>query len=433
MEDSWVVEKILRSLDHVVVTIEESNETETMTVDELSGKLQVHEDKIKRRNKEPIEQALQAKMNINEKKDDTNKNRGGRGRGRGQGRGRGHGRGRGMEANILSMGQLLEKGYDIHMKDKCLYLRNDRGSLIARVPMSSNRMFLMNIHHDALKCLKACFDNQSWLWHLRLRQLNFGGLKLLSTKNMLNGLPLIDQPDQLHEGCLARKQHRHSFPKDSISRAKAMLELIHVNVCGPIDPVSLGKNISFLLFIDHYSRKTWVYFLKQKSEVFSTFKRFKALVEKHSGYKIKAMRSDRGGEFISKEFKAFCEENGIRRPLTIPYSPQQNGVVERKNRSIVNMTRSMLKSKNLPNEFWAETVDCAVYSSNRCPTRSVWNQTPQEAWTGYKPSVSHLKVFGSIAYVHVPDQQRKKLDDKSEKFIFIGYSQESKGHKLYNR
>ncbi|KAK2993848.1 hypothetical protein RJ640_027325 [Escallonia rubra] len=210
------------------------------------------------------------------------------------------------------------------------------------------------------------------------------------------------------------------------------LELIHTDVCGPIDPASLGKNIYFLLFIDDYSRKTWVYFLKQKSEVFSTFKRFKALVEKQSGYQIKAMRSDRGGEFISKEFKAFCEENGIRRPLTIPYSPQQNGVVERKNRSIVNMTRSMLKSKNLPKEFWAEAVVCAVYLSNRSPTRSVWNQTPQEAWSGYKPSVSHLKVFGSIAYVHVPDQQRKKLDDKSEKFIFIGYSQESKGYKLYN-
>ncbi|KAK3030461.1 hypothetical protein RJ639_039146 [Escallonia herrerae] len=96
------------------------------------------------------------------------------------------------------------------------------------------------------------------------------------------------------------------------------------------------------------------------------------------------------------------------------------------------MTQSMLKSKNLPKEFWAEAVDCAIYLLNRCPTRSMWNQKLQEAWSGYKPSESHLKVFGSIAYVHVPDQQMKKLDDKSEKFVFIGYSQESKGYKLYN-
>jgi transposase InsO family protein len=105
------------------------------------------------------------------------------------------------------------------------------------------------------------------------------------------------------------------------------------------------------------------------------------------------MRSDRGGEFTSKEFKKFCDENGIRRPLTIPYSPQQNGIVERKNRTILNMARSMLKSKNLPKEFWAEAVDCAVYLSNRCPSRSVGNKTPQEAWSGYKPSVSHLKIY----------------------------------------
>ncbi|KAK2994443.1 hypothetical protein RJ640_001259 [Escallonia rubra] len=458
MVDSRVVEKILRShdpkFDHVVVAIEESNDTETMTVDELSGKLQVHENKIKRRNKEPIEQALQAKMNINERKDDTNKNQGGQGRGRGRGRARGHGRGRGvqMQYNNYESGsefrpsrgrgrgrgrggyyqrqnkkdvecftchryghyswecqddpkkenmkahyaeenkvaddtvllahdgskeekqnsRYLDTGASNHMygykhmfvamdesmtenitfgdmskipvkgKGKILIkLKNGghqfisniyyvpkmkanilRASLIVRVPMSSNRMFLMNIHHDAPKCLKACFDNQSWLWHLRLGHLNFGGLKLLSTKNMIKGLPSIDQPDQLCKACLVGKQHRHSFPKESISRAKAPLELIHTDVCGPIDPASLGKNRYFLLFIDDYSRKTWVYFLKQKSEVFSTFKRFKALVEKQSGYQIKAMRSDRGGEFISKEFKAFCEENGIRRPLTIPYSPQ---------------------------------------------------------------------------------------------------------------
>jgi hypothetical protein len=92
----------------------------------------------------------------------------------------------------------------------------------------------------------------------------------------------------------------------------------------------------------------------------------------------------------------------------------------------------MLKSKNLPKEFWAEAVDCAVYLSNRCPSRSVGNKTPQEAWSGYKPSVSHLKIFGSIAHVHVPDQQRKKIDERSKLYIFIGYNQYSKGYKVYD-
>ncbi|KAH9650220.1 hypothetical protein KPL70_026283 [Citrus sinensis] len=169
-----------------------------------------------------------------------------------------------------------------------------------------------------------------------------------------------------------------------------------------------------------------------KSRVFEAFKKFKAAVEKESGYQIKSMRSDRGGEFTSKEFLEFCEANGIRRPLTVPRSPQQNGVAERNNRTILDMARIMLKSKRLLKEFWAEAVACAVYLSNQSPTRNVWGKTPQEAWSGRKPGIIHLRVFGSIAHVHVPDESRAKLDDKSEKFIFIGYDNNSKGYKLYN-
>ena len=194
-----------------------------------------------------------------------------------------------------------------------------------------------------------------------------------------------------------------------------------------ISPSSLGKNNYFLLFIDDFSRKTWVYFLKQKSEVFEAFKKFKAAVENESGQKIKALRSDRGGEFTSKEFQDFCATSGIRRFLTVSRSPQQNGVAERKNRTILDMTRSMLKSKHLPKEFWAEAVDTTVYLSNRSPTRSVWGKTPQEAWSGRKPRISHLRVFGSVPHVHVPDERRTKLDDKSERYIFMGYSTHSKG------
>ena len=136
--------------------------------------------------------------------------------------------------------------------------------------------------------------------------MNFGGLKLLAQKEMVKGLPPIDQSDQLCEGCLVGKQFRKSFPKESFTRASEPLQLVHTDVCGPIKPSSFGKNRYFLLFIDDFSRKTWVYFLKEKSEVFSVFKKFKALVEKQSGYEIKALRSDRGDEFTSNEFNESC-------------------------------------------------------------------------------------------------------------------------------
>ncbi|KAL4335379.1 hypothetical protein GQ457_07G009100 [Hibiscus cannabinus] len=135
------------------------------------------------------------------------------------------------------------------------------------------------------------------------------------------------------------------------------------------------------------------------------------------------LRSDRGSEFTSTTFNSFCEEYGIRRQLTMPYSPQQNGVAERKNQTILNMVQSMLKSKNVPKEFWAEAVECAVYLLNRCKTPSLKNITPQEAWSGVKPTVSHLKVFGSVSYAHIHDQRRAKLDDKSLKLIFFGYDE----------
>ncbi|KAJ4716700.1 Retrovirus-related Pol polyprotein from transposon TNT 1-94 [Melia azedarach] len=310
-----------------------------------------------------------------------------------------------MKSNILSLGQLLEKDYDIHMKDYSIFIRDDKGNLITKVKMSKNRMFSLNIQNDVAKCLKVCYKDASWLWHLRFGHLNFGGLELLAKKEMV---------------------------RESTFRAKKSLELIHADVCGPFKPRSLGNNNYFLLFIDDFSRKTWIYILKQKSEVFGAFKKFKVAVEKESGRQIKAMRTDRGGEFTSKEFQEFCEANGIRRFLTVPRSPQQNGVAERNNRTILNIARSMLKSKRLPKEFWAEAVSTAVYLSNRSPIRSVWGKTPQEAWCGRKPGISHFRVFGSVAHVHVPDERRTKLDDKSESFIFIGYDSSSKGYKLYN-
>ena len=146
-------------------------------------------------------------------------------------------------------------------------------------------------------------------------------------------------------------------------------------MCGPINPSSLGKSNYFLLLIDDFSRKMWLYFLKQKYEAFGAFKKFKAFVEKQCGHEIKALSSNSRGKFTSSEFKKFCEANGIHHPIIVPRSSQQDGVVERKNRLILNMARSMLKSKKMPKEFWAEAIDCAVYLSNCCPIRSVQRKT----------------------------------------------------------
>ncbi|KAF5759182.1 putative RNA-directed DNA polymerase [Helianthus annuus] len=173
-------------------------------------------------------------------------------------------------------------------------------------------------------------------------------------------------------------------------------------------------------------------FSKTKSDALSFFKVFKALAENQAGSMIKTIRTDRGGEYCSHEFQNYLKENGIHHQLTTSYTPQQNGVAERKNRTLMELSRSMLRMKNLSHSYWAEVVACAAYLINRAITKSIPNITPQEAWSGRKPSVGHLKVFGCVAYAHVPKQNRGKLDDKVEKAIFIGYSESSKAYKLYN-
>jgi hypothetical protein len=172
--------------------------------------------------------------------------------------------------------------------------------------------------------------------------------------------------------------------------------------------------------------------MKHKGEVFQHFLNFKAMVEKEKGVNIKCLRFDGGGEYFSNEFNEYLKEHGIQRKYSCSYSPQQNGIAKRKNKHIVEITRAMSNEKNFPNYFCAQVVATAVYIMNRTPTTIIHGMAPEEKFTGKKPDVSHLKVFGCIAYVHVPDEKKSKLDPKADKCIFIGYSSEQKGYRCFN-
>ena len=172
--------------------------------------------------------------------------------------------------------------------------------------------------------------------------------------------------------------------------------------------------------------------LKYKSDALTAFKKFKKLVENEMKLSIKVFRTDRGGEFTSSEFQAFCEGAGILRHLTAPYSPQQNGVVERRNRTVVEMTRSLLKEKSMPSMFWGEAVRHAVYILNRVPTRVLKGETPYEAWKGDKPNLGFVKNFGCIAHMKVPREYVQKLDDRSKKMVYLGKELGSKAYRLFD-
>ncbi|KAL4388782.1 hypothetical protein GQ457_09G029540 [Hibiscus cannabinus] len=202
-----------------------------------------------------------------------------------------------MKNNIISLGQLLEKGYEVHMKNRSLSIKNKNGELVVQVDMTRNRLFTIDIESGEVKCMKTAIKDDSWLWHLRYGHLGFTGMKLLSKAKMVNGLPEINPPIQLCEACIKGKQHRQRFEVGKSWRARRPLEIVHTDIAGPFDIPSLGGNRYYLTFIDDYSRKCWVYALKEKSEALAKFKEFKAMTKKQSGQFIKILRSDRGSEY----------------------------------------------------------------------------------------------------------------------------------------
>ena len=213
------------------------------------------------------------------------------------------------------------------------------------------------------------------------------------------------------------------------NRATEPLELIHSDLCGPMNVKARGGYEYYVSFIDDYSRYGYIYLLQFKSETLEKFKEFKAEVEKQLGKSIKTLRSDRGGEYMDYEFKDYLIENGITSQLSAPGTPQQNGVAERRNRTLLEMTRSMMSYSSLPESFWGYALETALYILNRVPSKSVL-ETPIELWSGRKVSLRHFRVWGCPA--HVLKTNPKKLESRSKVCFFVGYPKETRGGLFYS-
>ncbi|MCO5606454.1 hypothetical protein L7F22_060642 [Adiantum nelumboides] len=304
----------------------------------------------------------------------------------------------GITKNLISVGQIVEKGYEVKFnKDGC-YVKNDKEKVVAHGEKNGRLFKLkMNATHNA-NFSSHSFSSSLILWHKRLGHISHQGIMHLKKEGLVEGLPTfqVNEEPNLCPSCQFGKQQRRRFNK-STYRARQPLELIHLDVWGPSQTTSMGGAHYFLTFVDDMSRK---------------------------------IRSR--GEFKSKEFEELCWNQGIRRQYTCAYTPQQNGVAERKNRVIVEHARAMLNERNLPKLYWAEEVNTSVHLMNMSPTKALTRLTPEEAYSGITPNVSTLKVFGCVAYMHILDEKRRKLDVKSERCVFTGYDMYSKGYRLVN-
>jgi hypothetical protein len=204
---------------------------------------------------------------------------------------------------------------------------------------------------------------------------------------------------------------------------------VHGNLCGPVTPATPGGRRYFLLLDDDLSRYMWVMILGSKGEDANAIRRVQVAAEAECGCKLRVLRTDNGGEFTVAEFASYCADEGVQRHYSAPYDPQQNGVVERRNQTVVGKAQALLKQRGMSAVFWGEAVVTAVYILNRSPTKALNGMTPYEAWHGRKPVVSHLRVFGCLAFTkelgHIG-----KLDDRSTPGVFIGYMEGSKAYHI---
>ena len=298
-----------------------------------------------------------------------------------------------IRKNLFSIGKAISQNLEL------TFQQNEATFFSKGLPIMTvtkrNTLYYINgtvaAPHQANAAASSASNKSIQLWHQRLGHVGIDSLRHMIEHNSVIGLPAMTGDLDFCEDCALNKLTRLAFPPGK-NRAQTKLHTIHSDICGPMKNLTHQGNRYFVTFIDDYSRRARVYFIKNKSEALDRFQEFKAQAKNEMGERIKIIRSDGGGEYVSKAFKIFLKQQGIRHQITAPYTPQQNGVAERFNRTVIEMARTMLHGANLPYSFWAEAINTATYIRNRCISKALGTSkiTPEEIWTGDKPKIDHL-------------------------------------------
>ena len=344
----------------------------------------------------------------------------------------------GAADNLLSVSQATKRGFSFSFNDTDCQISKDN-QMIA----TGHADTTSSIYHLASRCLEpgsaahamttayAARADTPQLWHRRLGHLGYDNLAKLT--NMSTGINLTSADIKTTsadscDACILGKQHRLPFNASTTITSKP-LELLHTDLCGPMPVPSHGGNLYFITLLDDHTGYSLISPLRRKSDAAAFLKTAITMLERQTGYTVKRIRSDNGGEFINTELDTFYQSKGIKSETSVPYTPQQNGKAERLNRTLLDKARPMLADANLPKFLWAEAIVTANYLRNRSPISSQ-DTTSYELFHGTKPDLSHLRTFGARAYAHVPTVLRTKLDAVSEPGRFIGYPANTKGYKI---
>lgn len=263
-------------------------------------------------------------------------------------------------------------------------------------------------------------------WHFRLGHVSLDGVNRLIKDGVIEADSKM--VSRSCEVCVLGKSKKLTYPSGKHT-SKSALDYAHSDIWGPAQTTSVGGCRYFLSIVDDYSRKIWLYIMKEKSYAFSRFRDWCKEVEVEKNATLKCLRTDNGLEFLSNEFSDFCKMKGIKRHRTVPNNPQQNGVAERANRTILERVRCMLISSGMPARFWGEAAATAVVLMNKCPTSATHFQTPDFRWYGHHGNYTILISFGCRAYSHI---KQGKLEPKAIKCVLLGYQTGVKGYRLWS-
>nr|GEW06090.1 hypothetical protein [Tanacetum cinerariifolium] len=312
----------------------------------------------------------------------------------------------GLNHNLFSVGQFCDADLEVAFRKSTCFVRDLQGNDLL-VGNCGSDLYTISLQESTsstpLYLMAKATPTQAWLWHRRLSHLNFDYINLLSKKEIVIGLPKLKYvKDQLCSSCELSKAKRSLFRSKAVLSLKGRLNLLHMDLCGPMRVASINGKKYILVIIDDYSRYTWIVFLRSKDE-------------------------------IPETLNAFFKEEGIEHQTSTARTPEHHGVVERWKRTLVNAARTMLSASQLPLFFWAEAIATACYTQNRSIVISTHDKTPYHIINDRKPSIKYLYIFGCICYITRDGKNLDKMKEKEDQFILVGYSTQSKGYRVYNK
>nr|GEZ86976.1 integrase, catalytic region, zinc finger, CCHC-type, peptidase aspartic, catalytic [Tanacetum cinerariifolium] len=312
----------------------------------------------------------------------------------------------GLNHNLFSVGQFCDADLEVAFRKSTCFIRDLKGNDLLSGSRGTNlySITLQDINSPNLICLVAkATSSQAWLWHRRLSHLNYDTINLLSKNDIVVGLPKLKFiKDHLCSSCEMGKTKRKSFHTKLTPSSKRRLQLLHMDLCVPMRVASINGKRYVLVIVDDYSRYIWTHFLRSKYETPETL-------------------------------HAYFAAKGIQHQTFVARTPEQNGVVERRNRTLVEAARTMLSTAKVPLFFWAEAIAITCFTQNRSLVIPRYEKTPYHIINDQKPSVKFFHIFGSVCYIVRDGENLDKMKEKGDECIFVGYSNRSRAYRVFNK